>query len=52
VKMRSKRLVMVKMVKSEDIYGGRWPGRVKGVHVFLKMLYRFKLVRQATMIFG
>jgi hypothetical protein len=33
VKRMSKRLVMVKMVKSEDIYGGRWPERVKGVHM-------------------
>jgi hypothetical protein len=32
VKRKSKRLVMVKMVKSED-YGGRWPERVKGVHI-------------------
>jgi hypothetical protein len=28
--MRSKRLVMVKMVKCEDSYGGRWPEGSKG----------------------
>jgi hypothetical protein len=33
VKRKSKRLVMVKMVKREDSYGGRLSGRVKGVHV-------------------
>jgi hypothetical protein len=55
VKRKSKRMVMVKIVKSEDSYGGRWPGRVKGVHLYcIIMLYKymFQLVRQVTMIFG
>jgi hypothetical protein len=44
---------MVKMVKIED-YRGRWPERVKGVHIqyTVIMLYRFQLVRQVTIIFG